>query len=76
MLWGGRSSGKTLVDLMIEKIIIFYLILAVWWNTNRWMTANKIIKDLKNQRDKYKQAWMEGKDVIVWEKTEEVRSSK
>ena len=76
MLWGGRSSGKTLVDPMIEKIIIFYLILAVWWNTNRWMTANKIIKDLKNQRDKYKQAWTEGKDVIVWEKTEEVRSSK
>jgi hypothetical protein len=63
-------------DQMIEKIIIFYLIIAVWFNTNRWLSANRVIKELKIQRDKYKQAWMEGKDVIVWEKTEEVRSSK
>ena len=76
MLWGGKSSGKTLVDLMIEKIIIFYLIIAVWWNTNRWIVSNRLVNDLKIQRDKYKQAWAEGKDVIVWEKTEEVRSSK
>lgn len=61
---------------MIEKIIIFYLIIAVWWNTNRWIVSNRLVNDLKIQRDKYKQAWMEGKDVIVWEKTEEVRSSK
>ncbi len=64
------------VDQMIEKIIIFYLIIAVWYNTNRWLTANKVIKDLKIQRDKYKQAWTEGRDVIVWEKTEEVRTGK
>lgn len=76
MPWGGKSSGKTLEDLMIEKIIIFYLIIAVWWNTNRWIVSNRLVNDLKIQRDKYKQAWMEGKDVIVWEKTEEVRSSK
>ncbi len=61
---------------MIEKIIIFCLIIAVWYNTNRWLTANKVIKDLKIQRDKYKQAWTEGRDVIVWEKTEEVRTGK
>lgn len=76
MLWGEKSSGKTLVDQMIEKIIIFYLIIAVWWNTNRWIVSNRLVNDLKIQRDKYKQAWTEGKDVIVWEKTEEVRSSK
>ena len=76
MPWGGKSSGKTLEDLMIEKIIIFYLIIAVWWNTNRWIVSNRLVNDLKIQRDKYKQAWTEGKDVIVWEKTEEVRSSK
>ncbi len=63
-------------DQMIEKIIIFYLIIAVWYNANRWLTANRVIEDLKIQRDKYKQAWTEGRDVIVWEKTEEVRSSK
>ena len=61
---------------MIEKIIIFYLIIAVWFNTNRWIVSNRLVNDLKIQRDKYKQAWMEGKDVIVWEKTEEVRSCK
>lgn len=76
MPWDGKSSGKTLEDLMIEKIIIFYLIIAVWWNTNRWIVSNRLVNDLKIQRDKYKQAWTEGKDVIVWEKTEEVRSSK
>jgi hypothetical protein len=64
------------VGQMIEKIIIFYLIIAVWYNTNRWLTANKVIKDLRIQRDKYKQAWTEGRDVIVWEKTEEVRTGK
>ena len=60
----------------LEQVVIFYLILATWWNANKWMKSNKTIKDLVRQRDKYKQAWTEGNDVIVWEKNEEVRSRK
>lgn len=60
----------------LEQVVIFYLILATWWNANKWMKSNKTIKDLVKQRDKYKQAWAEGNDVIVWEKNEEVRSRK
>lgn len=60
----------------LEQVIIFYLIVAVWWNANKWFKSNKTIKDLIRQRDKYKQAWTEGNDVIIWEKNEEVRSRK
>lgn len=60
----------------LEQVVIFYLILATWWNANKWMKSNKTIKDLVRQRDKYKKAWTEGNDVIVWEKNEEVRSRK
>ena len=60
----------------LEQVIIFYLIVAVWWNANKWLKSNKTIKDLARQRDKYKQAWTEGNDVIIWEKNEEVRSRK
>lgn len=77
MPWAEKNSGKMREDQMTtEKVIIFYLIIATWWSTNRWITSNRLVKDLKIQRDKYKKAWTEGKDVIVWEKTEEVRTSK
>lgn len=60
----------------LEQVIIFYLIIATWWNANKWLKSNKTIKDLIRQRDKYKEAWTEGNDVIIWEKNEEVRSRK
>lgn len=60
----------------LEQVVIFYLILATWWNANKWVKSNRTIKDLVKQRDKYKKAWTEGNDVIVWEKNEEVRSRK
>ena len=60
----------------IEQVIIFYLVIAVWWNANKWIKANRTVKSLMVQRDKYKKAWTEGNDVIIWEKNEEVRSSK
>lgn len=60
----------------LEQVVIFYLILATWWNANKWMKSNKTIKDLVKQRDKYKKAWTEGNDVIIWEKHEEARSRK
>ena len=61
---------------MIEKIIIFYLIIAVWWNTNKWMKANKTIKDLKLERDKYKEAWTNNTNVVLWGKNEKSAKNK
>lgn len=60
----------------LEQVIIFYLIIAVWWNTNKWIKSHKTIKSLIVQRDKYRKAWTEGNDVIIWEKNEEVRNRK
>ena len=59
-----------------EKVLVFYLVVAVWWNTHKWMTSGKVIRQLTKERDKYKEAWTNGNDVIIWEKHEEVRSRK
>lgn len=53
---------------MIEKIIIFYLIIAVWLSSYKLIRANKVISDLKYQRDKYYEAWKNGSNIIVREK--------
>lgn len=60
----------------LEQIIIFYLIIAVWWNTNKWMKANKTIKGLKLERDKYKEAWTNSTNIIVWGKNEKSAKNK
>jgi hypothetical protein len=60
----------------LEQIIIFYLIVAVWWNANKWMKSNKIIKDLTNERDKYKDAWINDSNLVLWEKNEKTTSNK
>lgn len=59
-----------------EQIVIFYLIIAVWWNANKWIKSNKTIKDLIKERDKYKDAWVEGKDIILWGKNEKISNRK
>lgn len=60
----------------LEQIIIFYLIVAVWWNANKWMKSSKIIKDLTNERDKYKDAWINDSNLVLWEKNEKTTSNK
>jgi hypothetical protein len=60
----------------IEQIIIFYLIIAVWWNAHKWMKSNKMIKDLKNERDKYKNAWINDSNLVLWEKNEKTNTNR
>jgi len=60
----------------IEQVVIFYLIIAVWWNANKWMKSNKIIKDLKNERDKYKNAWINDSNLVLWEKNEKTTTNR
>lgn len=59
----------------MEQMIIAYLVLAVIWNANKWITANKTIRHLINERDKYKNAWTNGNDVIVWNRDEKARNN-
>lgn len=56
-------------------MIIAYLVLAVLWNANKWIVANRTIKHLINERDKYKNAWTNGNDVIVWNRDEKTRTN-
>jgi hypothetical protein len=60
----------------IEQVVIFYLIIAVWWNAQKWMKSNKIIKDLKNERDKYKNAWINDSNLVLWEKNEKTTTNR
>jgi hypothetical protein len=53
---------------MLEKIIIFYLILTVWWYSYRLIRANNIIIELNKDKDRYYQAWKNNSDIIVREK--------
>jgi hypothetical protein len=66
--WEERSSGKIWVGQMLEKVIIFYLILTVWWYSYRLIRANNIITELNKDKDKYYQAWKNNSDIIVREK--------
>jgi hypothetical protein len=53
---------------MLEKIIIFYLIITVWWYSYRLIRANKIITQLNNDKNKYYEAWKNNSDIIIREK--------
>ena len=53
---------------MLEKIIIFYLIIAVWFYSYRLIRAKQIITKLSKDRDAYYEAWKNNSNIIVREK--------
>jgi hypothetical protein len=56
-------------------MIIAYLFVALMLSTYKWIVAGRLIDQLIKERDKYKQAWVNDTNVLLWEKNEKSKSN-
>ncbi len=68
MPWEEKNFGKIQADPMIEKVLIFYLIITVWWYSYRLIKAKQIITKLSKDKDAYYEAWKNNSNIIIREK--------
>jgi hypothetical protein len=59
----------------MEHMIIAYLFVALMLSTYKWIVAGRLIDQLIKERDKYKQAWVNDTNVLLWEKNEKSKSN-